>query len=216
MVSPFTFYRGAAKVMAEDLKGTPRAGIDVQLCGDAHLPNFGAFGSPKRRLVFDLNDFDETLPGPFEYDVKRMSTSFSIAGRDNGFSKAEARAAALARSPLTGPRCWTSRSSGRWTCWYASMDEAAIGRSAVTRDHEAGAAKKARRREGGAGDGQAREADQRQLRRASARRMPATACGRCRSWVRRPTAGTGSSASPRSSCRFATSPPSSRPTWSTT
>src|SRR6185369_16582127 len=70
MVSPFTFYRGAAKIMAADLAGTPTAGLDVQLCGDAHLSNFGAFASPERHLLFDLNDFDETLPGPFEYDVK--------------------------------------------------------------------------------------------------------------------------------------------------
>ena len=95
MVSPFTFYRGAAKIMAADLKDTPRAGLDVQLCGDAHLSNFGVFASPERTLLFDLNDFDETLPGPFEYDVKRMAASFVIAGRNNGFSKADARAAAL-------------------------------------------------------------------------------------------------------------------------
>src|SRR6476619_7449072 len=79
MVSPFTFYRGAAKIMATDLAGTPTAGLTSQLCGDAHLSNFGVFASPERRLVFDLNDFDETLPGPFEYDVKRMSASFTIA-----------------------------------------------------------------------------------------------------------------------------------------
>ncbi len=93
MVSPFTFYRGAAKIMAADLKDTPVAGLNVQLCGDAHLSNFGAFASPERTLLFDLNDFDETLPGPFEYDVKRMAASFTIAARNNGFSKADARAA---------------------------------------------------------------------------------------------------------------------------
>ena len=92
MVSPFTFYRGAAMIMAADLKGTPVAGLTSQLCGDAHLSNFGLFGSPERRLLFDLNDFDETLPGPFEYDVKRMAASFTIAARHNGFSKSEARA----------------------------------------------------------------------------------------------------------------------------
>jgi hypothetical protein len=95
MVSPFTFYRGAAKIMAADLKGTPTAGLTAQLCGDAHLSNFGVFASPERNLLFDLNDFDETLPGPFEYDVKRMAASFTIAGRNNGFSKAEAREATL-------------------------------------------------------------------------------------------------------------------------
>ena len=95
MVSPFTFYRGAAKIMAADLADTPRAGLDVQLCGDAHLSNFGIFASPERRLMFDVNDFDETLPGPFEYDVKRMAASFTIAGRNNGFADADTRAATL-------------------------------------------------------------------------------------------------------------------------
>ena len=83
MVSPFTFYRGAAKIMAADLKDTPTAGLTVQLCGDAHLSNFGVFASPERTLLFDVNDFDETLPGPFEYDVKRMAASFAIAARNN-------------------------------------------------------------------------------------------------------------------------------------
>jgi uncharacterized protein (DUF2252 family) len=96
LVSPFTFYRGAAKIMAADLKATPRAGLVTQLCGDAHLSNFGVFASPERVLLFDLNDFDETLPGPFEYDVKRMSASFTIAARNNGFTKAEQRDVTLA------------------------------------------------------------------------------------------------------------------------
>jgi uncharacterized protein (DUF2252 family) len=96
MVSPFTFYRGAAKIMTADLKDTPRAGLNVQLCGDAHLSNFGGFASPERTLLFDLNDFDETLPGPFEYDVKRMAASFTIAARNNAFTKADARAATVA------------------------------------------------------------------------------------------------------------------------
>ena len=91
MASPFTFYRGTAKVMAADLDGTPRSGLDVQLCGDAHLSNFGLFASPERTLLFDLNDFDETLPGPFEYDVKRMAASFMIGARNNGFTAADAR-----------------------------------------------------------------------------------------------------------------------------
>ena len=96
MVSPFTFYRGAAKIMAADLKDTPVAGLEVQLCGDAHLSNFGLFASPERILLFDVNDFDETLPGPFEYDVKRMAASFTIAARNNGFAKADAREVTLA------------------------------------------------------------------------------------------------------------------------
>jgi uncharacterized protein (DUF2252 family) len=95
MVSPFTFYRGAARIMAADLKDTPRAGLDVQLCGDAHLSNFGVFASPERALLFDLNDFDETLPGPFEYDVERLAASFTIAARNNGFGKQDVRAATL-------------------------------------------------------------------------------------------------------------------------
>ncbi len=95
LVSPFTFYRGAAKIMAADLKETPVAGLNVQLCGDADLSNFGAFASPERTLLFGLNDFDETLPGPFEYDVKRMAASFTIAARNNGFTRSDARAATL-------------------------------------------------------------------------------------------------------------------------
>src|SRR5450631_4392085 len=85
MVSPFTFYRGAAKIMATDLAGTPTAGFTSQLCGDAHLSNFGVFASPERRLLFDLNDFDETLPGPFEYDVKRLAVSMLIAAQNNSY-----------------------------------------------------------------------------------------------------------------------------------
>jgi uncharacterized protein (DUF2252 family) len=96
MASPFTFYRGAAKIMAADLEATPTAGLDVQLCGDAHLSNFGVYASPERALVFDLNDFDETLPGPFEYDVKRMAASFTIAARNNGCGKEHSRAVTLA------------------------------------------------------------------------------------------------------------------------
>jgi uncharacterized protein (DUF2252 family) len=86
LVSPFTFYRGAAMIMASDLASTPRSGLRVQCCGDAHLSNFGVFASPERRLVFDLNDFDETLPGPWEWDVKRLAVSMLIAARDNGFA----------------------------------------------------------------------------------------------------------------------------------
>ena len=90
MVSPFTFYRGAAKIMANDLAETPTAGLGVQLCGDAHLSNFGVYASPERTLLFDLNDFDETLPGAFEFDVKRMAASFTIAARNNGYSDDDA------------------------------------------------------------------------------------------------------------------------------
>ncbi len=94
--SPFAFYRGCAKVMAEDLSDTPVTGITAQICGDAHLSNFGMYGSPERELVFDLNDFDETLPGPWEWDVKRLITSFVIAARNNGYPELERELAALA------------------------------------------------------------------------------------------------------------------------
>ena len=91
LVSPFTFYRGAALLMAADLAASPHSGLRAQLCGDAHLSNFGLFASPDRRLVFDLNDFDETLPGPWEWDVKRLAVSFEVAGRENGYSRKERR-----------------------------------------------------------------------------------------------------------------------------
>ena len=100
LASAFTFYRGAAAVMAADLSTTPRTSLKVQLCGDAHLANFGGFASPERTLVFDINDFDETLPGPFEWDVKRLAASFEVAGRDRNFSVADRRTAVLARNPL--------------------------------------------------------------------------------------------------------------------
>jgi hypothetical protein len=94
-VNPFTFYRGAALIMASDLATTLNTGIKVQCCGDAHLSNFGAFATPERTLVFDVNDFDETLPGPWEWDVKRLAASFAIAGRYRGFLPKERRRAVL-------------------------------------------------------------------------------------------------------------------------
>ena len=126
MISPFTFYRGAAAVMAEDLRDTPVAGLPAQLCGDAHLSNFGVFGSPERRLVFDLNDFDETLPGPFEYDVKRMVTSFVIAARDNGFPASDAKAAAREAAAAYRTAMSVFAQLGTMDVWYASLDEDTI------------------------------------------------------------------------------------------
>jgi uncharacterized protein (DUF2252 family) len=123
MVSPFTFYRGAATIMAADLKDTPVAGLDAQLCGDAHLSNFGLFASPERRLLFDLNDFDETLPGPFEYDVKRMAASFMIAARNNGFSKADARAATQASVTAYREAMADFAQMPTMDVWYAHLDE---------------------------------------------------------------------------------------------
>ena len=89
LVSPFAFYRGAAAIMASDLAALPRTGLRAQLCGDAHASNFGVFASPERRLVFDINDFDETSPGPWEWDVKRLVASLAVAGRENGFKAKE-------------------------------------------------------------------------------------------------------------------------------
>ena len=123
MVSPFTFYRGAAKIMAADLAETPVAGLEAQLCGDAHLSNFGAFASPERRLLFDLNDFDETLPGPLEYDVKRMAASFTIAGRNNGFAKADTRAATMASVRAYREAMAEFALMRTMEIWYASMGE---------------------------------------------------------------------------------------------
>ena len=123
MVSPFTFYRGAAKIMAADLKDTPVAGLGAQLCGDAHLSNFGAFASPERRLLFDLNDFDETLPGPFEYDVKRMAASFTIAARNNGFVTADTRAATLASVRAYREAMASFAQMPTMDIWYAHLAE---------------------------------------------------------------------------------------------
>ncbi|MCU1446764.1 MAG: hypothetical protein JWP54_2422 [Cryobacterium sp.] len=123
MASPFTFYRGAAKIMAADLKDTPRAGLIVQLCGDAHLSNFGVFASPERNLIFDLNDFDETLPGPFEYDVLRMTASFTIAAQNNNFTEDEIRtvtriAVESYREAMAG-----FDQMGTLDIWYAHLSE---------------------------------------------------------------------------------------------
>src|ERR1043166_3269595 len=93
--SPFAFYRGSAAVMAADLSSTPASGLRVQVCGDARLSNFGAFAAPDRRLVFDLNDFDESLPGPWEWDVKRLAASFAIAARERGFKPRKCEAAVM-------------------------------------------------------------------------------------------------------------------------
>ena len=123
MVSPFTFYRGGARIMAADLARTPVAGLNAQLCGDAHLSNFGLFASPERRLMFDLNDFDETLPGPFEWDVKRMAASFTIAARNNGFSKADARAATQASVTAYREAMAAFAQMPTMDIWYAHLDE---------------------------------------------------------------------------------------------
>jgi uncharacterized protein (DUF2252 family) len=140
LVSPFTFYRGAAKIMAADLKETPVAGLDVQLCGDAHLSNFGLFASPERILLFDLNDFDETLPGPFEYDVKRMAASFAVAARNNGFSKADTRASTLASAAAYREAMAGFAQMRTMDIWYARLDEDQVMRAIRASRAEAGKA----------------------------------------------------------------------------
>jgi uncharacterized protein (DUF2252 family) len=128
LVSAFTFYRGAALPMAADLASTPASGLRVQLCGDAHLSNFGAFASPERRLVFDVNDFDETLPGPFEWDVKRLAASFAVAGRDSGFTGKARRKIALVAAESYRTAMRTFAEQPFLDVWYAHMDiEEAIG-----------------------------------------------------------------------------------------
>ena len=122
LVSPFTYFRGAALPMAADLATTPASGLRVQLCGDAHLANFGAFASPSRRLVFDVNDFDETLPGPFEWDVKRLAASLAVAGRDNGFPAKDRRKIILAgvERYRTAMRAFAGQPF--LAVWYAHLD----------------------------------------------------------------------------------------------
>jgi uncharacterized protein (DUF2252 family) len=126
LVSPFAFYRGAAAVMAHDLASTPRAGLNVQLCGDAHLANFGGFASPERAMVFDLNDFDETLPGPFEWDVKRLAASFEIAGRHRNLGTKERRTVVV--TALRSYREATRRFAAmrNLDIWYAQQDIASL------------------------------------------------------------------------------------------
>ncbi|MEW2166881.1 DUF2252 domain-containing protein [Streptomyces sp. NPDC007084] len=121
--SPFRFYRGAAALMAGDLADTPRTGIRAQLCGDAHLLNFRLLASPERRLMFDINDFDETLPGPWEWDVKRLSASFVIAARANGFGTKER--AGIVRATVRSYREWMRRFAalGHLAVWYTQFDE---------------------------------------------------------------------------------------------
>ena len=122
LVSPFTFYRGAAAIMAFDLGGTPHSGVTVQLCGDAHLSNFGLFGTPERQMLFDINDFDETLPGPWEWDVKRLAASFEVMGRARGFSGADRRAVVVACVHAYRQRMREAAASGTLEVWYEHLE----------------------------------------------------------------------------------------------
>ena len=122
MVSPFAFFRGAALPMASDLSATPVSGLPVQACGDAHLSNFGIFGSAERRLMFDVNDFDETLPGPWEWDVKRLAASLEVAGRDNGYSGRDRREIVAAAVSRYRQAMRTFAGMGNLDVWYAHAD----------------------------------------------------------------------------------------------
>ena len=122
LASPFAYYRGAALPMAADLAGTRSSGLQVQLCGDAHLLNFGAFASPERRLVFDLNDFDETLPGPFEWDVKRLVASMAMAGRENGLTAGKRRRVAVATAAAYRTAMREFATMSILNVWYAHFD----------------------------------------------------------------------------------------------
>jgi uncharacterized protein (DUF2252 family) len=122
LVSPFAFFRGAALIMAADLAGTPLSGVTVQLCGDAHLSNFGLFGTPERRMLFDINDFDETLPGPWEWDVKRLAASLEVLGRDRGFSPEERRVAVMAGVRAYRERMRQASGMGALAAWYEQLE----------------------------------------------------------------------------------------------
>ena len=126
LVSPFTFYRGAALLMASDLAGTPTSGITTQICGDAHLSNFGVFGSPERTLIFDINDFDETLPGPWEWDLKRLATSFEVAGRDRGFDEVQRRDINLIVARSYREQMHRAAEARVLDAWYDHVDAARL------------------------------------------------------------------------------------------
>ena len=120
--SPFTFYRGAGLIMASDLAATPQSGVTVQLCGDAHLSNFGVFGTPERRMIFDINDFDETLPGPWEWDVKRLAASFEVMGRFRGFSRVDRRAVVMAGVRAYRERMRATATMGTLEAWSDHLE----------------------------------------------------------------------------------------------
>lgn len=129
LASPFAFFRGAAAVMAADLARAPSCGLTVQLCGDAHLSNFGMFASPERRLVFDINDFDETLPGPWEWDVKRLAASLAVAGRHNGYADKQVRKIVLAAVRRYQEAMISFAGLGNLAVWYARVDVDELRRS---------------------------------------------------------------------------------------
>ena len=152
MPSPFTFLRGAAIVMAHDLASAPHTGIRAQLCGDCHLSNFGAYASPERTLLFDVNDFDETLPGPWEWDVKRLSTSFVVAGRENGFDVASCREAARSAAASYRQRMAEFSQMGDLEVWYFRVSVEAFMNQISGSGIGKGAAKRMRKKVSKAAD----------------------------------------------------------------
>ena len=177
LVSPFTFFRGAAYPMAADLADAPRTGLHVQLCGDAHLSNFGGFAAPDRRLVFSINDFDETLPGPFEWDVKRLVASFAVAGRDRGFDAKQRQVDQPGGDAcVPGGDAGASPGCRNLDLWYARIDVDEIAALAARQGTpQAAEAVRAQRRQG-AVEGQhegVREAHGDRRRRAPDRERPA-------------------------------------------
>ena len=143
--SVFAFYRGSAVVQAADLASMAHSGIIVQLCGDGHLSNFGLYGSPERSLIFDINDFDETLPGPFEWDVKRLAASFILAGRDLGFREPDNKKAAMAA--VAAYRNTVTRFAGsRYVdAWYAKIDAAAVQKQLANAGKDSKSAKRSKK-----------------------------------------------------------------------
>jgi uncharacterized protein (DUF2252 family) len=129
IASPFAFYRGSAVIMATDLSRTPSSGLQVQLCGDAHLSNFGIYASPERQMVFDINDFDETHPGPFEWDVKRLSASLAVVGRENGYSAKKRRKIVLDAAAGYREAMVEFAGQGNLAVWYshANIEEVLAG-----------------------------------------------------------------------------------------
>ena len=130
--SPFAFFRGAAYIMASDLAQTPRSGIRAQLCGDAHLSNFGGFGSPEREFLFDLNDFDETLPGPWEWDLKRLAASFTIAGRHRGFAPKRGRELARISVQAYREAMLELAQMSEQEVWYSKVDAGALDQAVAS------------------------------------------------------------------------------------
>jgi uncharacterized protein (DUF2252 family) len=166
LISPFTFYRGAALIMSADLAATPVSGITVQLCGDAHLSNFGLFGTPERQMLFDINDFDETLPGPWEWDLKRMAVSFEVLGRDRGFTRDERRAVVMAGATEYRDRMRQAAGMSTLGAWYDQLDAGML----LNLVHEEVRVKRIRKRDAKAAEQRVRQAYARDSTRVFAKR----------------------------------------------